>query len=231
MLQGFEPLDFLAEVTQPIPDPGEHLIRYYGWYSNKTRGQRAQRRPAATAGTGAPARPPTARQARQGWAAPIKQVYEADPLCGPRCGAELKIIALIACLPKPRRRAERHQTEVIRRRSSSYGGTGREDSPLLWALGGGCCPGPALGEGLGYRLRLRARGTGGAVAPRVRRGLRSAARCALDGRCDPRLRPLWPPDRPSWRPRPPFGAGGRPPTSPERPTRHLAGDNSAPLRH
>jgi hypothetical protein len=101
--QVFEPLDFLAEVTQHVPDPGEHLIRYYGWYSNKTRGQRAQRQPSATTGTAAPARPPTAREARKGWAALIKQVYEADPLCCPRCGAELQIIALI----------ERHQTDVI----------------------------------------------------------------------------------------------------------------------
>ncbi|MCF7707639.1 MAG: transposase [Verrucomicrobia bacterium] len=29
--QVLDPLDFLAEVTQHIPDPGEHLIRYYGW--------------------------------------------------------------------------------------------------------------------------------------------------------------------------------------------------------
>ena len=101
--QVFDPLDFLAEVTQHIPDAGEHLIRYYGWYSNKTRGQRAQRQPSATTGTAAPPRPPTAREARKGWAALIKQVYEADPLCCPRCGAELKIIAFI----------ERHQTEVI----------------------------------------------------------------------------------------------------------------------
>lgn len=34
--QIFGPLDFLAEVTQHIPDPGAHLVRYYGWYSNKT---------------------------------------------------------------------------------------------------------------------------------------------------------------------------------------------------
>lgn len=40
--QMFDPLDFLAEVTQHIPDPGEHLIRYYGWYSNKSRGLRAK---------------------------------------------------------------------------------------------------------------------------------------------------------------------------------------------
>lgn len=39
----FEPLDFLAEVTQHIPNRGEHQLRYYGWYSNKMRGQRAKR--------------------------------------------------------------------------------------------------------------------------------------------------------------------------------------------
>ena len=32
----YDPLDFLAEVTQHIPNPGEHQIRYYGWYSNTT---------------------------------------------------------------------------------------------------------------------------------------------------------------------------------------------------
>ena len=41
--QVFDPLDFLAEVTQHIPNPGEPLIRYYGRYSNKSRGQRAKR--------------------------------------------------------------------------------------------------------------------------------------------------------------------------------------------
>jgi hypothetical protein len=40
--QVFDPLEFLAEVTQHIPDSGEHLIRYYGFYSNKSRGLRAK---------------------------------------------------------------------------------------------------------------------------------------------------------------------------------------------
>lgn len=79
------------------------MLRYYGWYSNKSRGQRAQRQPSARAGTAAPARPPTAREARKGWAALIQQVYEADPLCCPKCGAAMKIIAFI----------ERHQTKGI----------------------------------------------------------------------------------------------------------------------
>ncbi len=100
--QVFDPLDFLAEVTQHIPDR-EHLIRYYGWYSNKCRGQRAHRPAPAAATNPAPAQPPTAREARKGWAALIKQIYETDPLCCAKCGAQMKIIAFI----------ERRQTEVI----------------------------------------------------------------------------------------------------------------------
>jgi hypothetical protein len=37
-----EPLDVIAKITQHIPEPGEHLVRYYGWYSNKSRGLRAK---------------------------------------------------------------------------------------------------------------------------------------------------------------------------------------------
>ena len=38
--QILDPLEFLAEFTQHIPPQGAHLIRYYGWYSNKARGLR-----------------------------------------------------------------------------------------------------------------------------------------------------------------------------------------------
>ncbi|MHC5008864.1 MAG: transposase, partial [Planctomycetota bacterium] len=47
-----DPLDFIAELTQHVPEPRKHLIRYFGWYANKTRGQahlrqrpRVRRRP------------------------------------------------------------------------------------------------------------------------------------------------------------------------------------------
>ncbi len=52
--QIFDPLDFLAEVTQHIPEQGEHLIRYYGWYSNKKRGQRAKTQRPTPEGSAAP---------------------------------------------------------------------------------------------------------------------------------------------------------------------------------
>jgi hypothetical protein len=102
--QVFDPLDFLAEVTQHVPDPGEHLIRYYGYYSNKTRGLRTQRQAQAPpAAVQNPVVTPSAKEARKRWAALIKQVYEIDPLLCPKCGAEMKVIAFI----------ERRQRDVI----------------------------------------------------------------------------------------------------------------------
>jgi hypothetical protein len=86
------------------------LIRYYGWpacrslgvgrYSNKSRGLRAKSESPAVFPTGE-ASAPGAKAARKRWAALIKQVYEADPLSCPRCGAEMKIISF-TCLPAGR---------------------------------------------------------------------------------------------------------------------------------
>jgi hypothetical protein len=50
----FDVLDFIAELTQHVPDKGIQLIRYYGWYSNRSRGDRAKK---AVAGL-CPATPP-----------------------------------------------------------------------------------------------------------------------------------------------------------------------------
>jgi hypothetical protein len=102
--QVFDPLDFLAEVTQHIPDPGEHLIRYYGFYSNKSRGLKTKKQgKAASPAARNPVAAPSAKEARKRWAALIKQVYEIDPLVCPRCFGQMKIIAFI----------EGDQTEVI----------------------------------------------------------------------------------------------------------------------
>jgi hypothetical protein len=37
----------------------------------------------------------SARQSRAAWARLIKKVYDADPLCCPRCRSPMKIIAVI----------------------------------------------------------------------------------------------------------------------------------------
>jgi hypothetical protein len=135
VIRVFDPLDFFAEGAQHIPDPGNHLVRYYGWYSNKTRGQRAQRQP-TPAGTGIPARSPSAREARFRPQA-IDRRLQAK---GAANGSFAPSLQPTVCSLQP--------VEALR------------------AVGGvpGACP--AGGADPGHGLRLRARGTGGAVAPR-----------------------------------------------------------------
>jgi hypothetical protein len=41
--QIFEPLNLLAGAAWQIPEQGQHLIRYYGWYSDEKRGERSKR--------------------------------------------------------------------------------------------------------------------------------------------------------------------------------------------
>ena len=95
--QILSPLDFLAEFTQHIPSKGSHLIRYYGWYSNKARGMRkkADGEKSAQASSPSDASPATPAPCSQTWAMLIKRVYEIDPLSCPQCGDQMKVISFI----------------------------------------------------------------------------------------------------------------------------------------
>jgi hypothetical protein len=111
--QVFSACDFIAAITQHIPDKRFQMVRYYGWYSNKMRGQRRKRaeeaacESAATAqqGCGAlasaaieiiehPALKPR-RIPSQSWRELIKKVWEVDPLLCPQCHHEMRIVSLI----------------------------------------------------------------------------------------------------------------------------------------
>ncbi|MDP7135447.1 MAG: transposase, partial [Planctomycetota bacterium] len=95
----FSAEEFIAAITQHIPDKGFQMVRYYGWYSNRARGERARRE----AEPGAPEttdvidvseyHPP--RIPSKKWRELIKKVWEVDPLICPHCGAEMKLIALL----------------------------------------------------------------------------------------------------------------------------------------
>ena len=97
----FSAEEFIAAITQHIPDKGFQMVRYYGWYSNRARGERAKREtePGAPEATDVdvidvseyhPPRIPSKK-----WRELIKKVWEVDPLICPHCGAEMKLIALI----------------------------------------------------------------------------------------------------------------------------------------
>ncbi len=67
-------LEFLGRVVSHIPNKGQVLQRYYGWYANRTRGIR---RRAATHGqaSASPVEvesvPPSLQEARRRWAEPL----------------------------------------------------------------------------------------------------------------------------------------------------------------
>ena len=97
----FSPLEFLAELSQHIPNTYEQLIRYYGFYSARSRGARRREaeleklveKPAGELGladTDTDKRPVS-----KSWARLIKKVYEVDPLKCPKCRGSMKIKAFI----------------------------------------------------------------------------------------------------------------------------------------
>jgi len=83
-----------------VPDRGEHLVRYYGHYSSRSRGERAKaaREQQDTETAPSPAllhEQPEMQRARASWARLIARVYQVDPLVCPRCAGPTRAIALI----------------------------------------------------------------------------------------------------------------------------------------
>ena len=88
----FDPLHFLAEVSQHIPNKWEQTIRYMGIYSARTRG--AARNAFADTTDSSPTSIDKPKPSRT-WAACMKQIFEFDPLLCPKCGGNMKIKSFI----------------------------------------------------------------------------------------------------------------------------------------
>jgi hypothetical protein len=99
-------LDFMAELSVHVPDRGEHTTRYYGWLSNRSRGDRAKARAAALPSGAAPGPPPTdgteaampaqtRKRFRLAWAALLKRIWDVDALRCLRCDGPMRIISAI----------------------------------------------------------------------------------------------------------------------------------------
>ena len=83
----FEPLEFLAELSQHIPNRWEQTTRFLGAYSSRTRGAK---RAGAERSEVLPLPEPALRPSPT-WARLIKKVFEIEPLACPRCGSQMKI--------------------------------------------------------------------------------------------------------------------------------------------
>ena len=99
-LERWDVLEFLARVTDHIPEAGQQLIRNWGYYSNASRAKRLRE---AGLESSHPHRldqkddPDSEgqRKRRLSWAKMIQKVYEIDPLLCSFCGAEVKILSFI----------------------------------------------------------------------------------------------------------------------------------------
>ena len=89
----FSAPQFIAALLDQIPSKGVPQVRYYGWYSNKSRGLRQRIAGAAPGQTHAP--PARPRRRRTAWRELIKQVWGADPLQCPHCSGLLRAITVV----------------------------------------------------------------------------------------------------------------------------------------
>ena len=109
---GFSGCDFLAELTQHIPPKGIQYIRRYGLYASRTRGKWAEHpevvRHAPEGWKAAQHTLPledelpeetecdiSSKAGRKAWARLLAKIYEIDPFACPKCGSEMKVIAVI----------------------------------------------------------------------------------------------------------------------------------------
>jgi hypothetical protein len=92
-------------MTSHIPDQGQQMVRYYGFYSNVSRGRRQKEK--------ADGLIPCVLEAEENaksnrnWARLIQKIYEVDPLTCPKCQGPMRIISIIedqkvTCLPTGR---------------------------------------------------------------------------------------------------------------------------------
>ena len=87
--------DWLVQLCAHIPDRFEHLVRYAGWYSNRSRGKRKRTEPQPAEVVAHDADTREAARVRSTWARLIHKVHEVDPLECPRCKGPMRVIALI----------------------------------------------------------------------------------------------------------------------------------------
>jgi hypothetical protein len=90
--ESLDALEWLARMTDHIPDPGKHRTLFYGHYANRVRGERAREEPG---GKNVEEQPAKKRRCSPSWARLISKVFQADPLTCKKCGGKLKVIAYL----------------------------------------------------------------------------------------------------------------------------------------
>ena len=95
-MEQYDALDFLAKLSAHIPNPYESIVRYYGEYSYRRRGERKKQQVVIRPATEAlPEIIPDKRACNKSWAALIKRIFEIDPLICEKCGSKMRIVSFL----------------------------------------------------------------------------------------------------------------------------------------
>jgi hypothetical protein len=105
-----------AHLVTHVPGRYEQMVRYYGYYSNKTRGLRKKAETDDNI-SAIVKNEMSSQEWRQNWARLIQKVYEVDPLICPKCQGEMRIIAFIEDEPLIKKILMHHGTYNMLRRS------------------------------------------------------------------------------------------------------------------
>ncbi len=90
----FDALEWLAAMCTHVPNKGEQMVRYYGYYSNLSRGKRKKSdQDELIPSILEPDE--SSKEHRRNWARLIQKIYEVDPLICPKCFKKMKIISFI----------------------------------------------------------------------------------------------------------------------------------------
>ena len=90
----FDALEWIAAMCSHVPNKGEQMVRYYGFYSNVSRGKRKNQDqddliPSILEPDG------SSSEYRKNWARLIQKIYEVDPLTCPKCSGKMKVISVL----------------------------------------------------------------------------------------------------------------------------------------
>ncbi len=90
----FDALEWLAAMCSHVPNKGEQMVKYYGHYSNVSRGKRKKQNqdeliPSILQPHG------SSKQYRRNWSRLIQKIYEVNPLICPKCQGLMKILSFI----------------------------------------------------------------------------------------------------------------------------------------
>jgi hypothetical protein len=90
----FDALEWLAAMCSHVPNKGEQMVRYYGYYRNVSRGKRKKQNqdewiPCILEPDD------SSKESQKNWARLIQKIYEVDPLTCPRCSGKMKVISVI----------------------------------------------------------------------------------------------------------------------------------------